>query len=518
MALSRILGPDGQFIDLRQLEEDVDLGGLTSVRQVWHESVARGLTPAQLAGVLERSAQGDADDYLTLAEEMEERDAHYAAVLSVRKRAVVGLPRLVEAASESADHVKHADFVRQVIRRPATTELVADLTDGIGKGYSVCSIRWLRQAQWTPGEYPHMDPRWFRYDRDTGRELRLLDPSHTDGMPLQPFAYVVHQPRIKTGLQIRAGLARLCAFMFLCKSYALKDWVAFAEVFGMPLRIGRYGPHANNEDKAVLRRALSSIGTDAAAMLSDSLKMEFHQLGNVTGGADLYETLCTFADKQISKAVLGQTGTTDTEPGGIGSGFAEVKNEIRGDILAADAFDLEVTLNRDLVRPLVDLNFGPQVEYPRLILQITEPEDVKGIADYLKVMVPLGLEVEEKWARDKIGAPEPAKGAKLLRSPMAAPAALNHHVALNAAQRAQDATPGQVERVSREADAPLDGWIDAARRLLDQVQSLEEYRDGLLALHAQMPTADFQALLGDALTAAELAGRYDILAEAGQVR
>ena len=36
----------------------------------------------------------------------------------------------------------------------------------------------------------------------------------------------------------------MCAFMYLFKNYVVKDWVGFAEVNGMPLRVGRFEPGA----------------------------------------------------------------------------------------------------------------------------------------------------------------------------------------------------------------------------------------------------------------------------------
>lgn len=517
----QLVGPDGQPISTARLEEDVDLGGLTSIRQVWHPMVGRGLTPAQLANILERAAQGDAQDYLTLAEEMEEHNAHLVAVLSVRRRAVAGLPRIVEAASTSAEHVEHAELVRAVLKRPATHELVNDLLDGIFKGYSVCAIKWQRSKQWLPISYPHMDPRWFVYDQETGRKLLIRSTEHPNGGELDPFTYIVHQPRIKTGLQIRAGLARIVAFLDLLKSYGQKDWMAYVEVFGMPLRIGRFGPNATPEDKAILRRALASIGTDAAAMLSESLKLEFHEVKNVGNGAEVYEKLCEFVDKQISKAVLGQTMTTDAQSAGLGSGQAQVQNEIRGDILDADAFDIETTLNRDLVRPLIDLNFGPQDAYPRVVLQIAEPEDLKLLSESIPAMVQVGMRVPEAWAREKFGVPEPAGDERLLGSaapaPMPLPPALNRRTALNAYQRPSiDVVDLQIDRVGRESDTAMRAWRATVEQLLGEVQTLQEFRDRLLELYAHLPADALAELIADSMTAAELAGRHDILVEAGQ--
>ncbi|RUU20749.1 DUF935 family protein, partial [Mesorhizobium sp. M6A.T.Ca.TU.002.02.2.1] len=73
---------------------------------------AAGLTPGRLAGILRASIDNDPESYLALAEDMEERDPHYAGVLGVRKRQVSGLEISVEAAGEDAASVEHADLVR----------------------------------------------------------------------------------------------------------------------------------------------------------------------------------------------------------------------------------------------------------------------------------------------------------------------------------------------------------------------------------------------------------------------
>jgi phage gp29-like protein len=58
---------------------------------------------------------------------------------------------------------------------------------------------------------------------------------------------VVHQPRLKSGLPLRNGLARLVAVMYMLKSYTVRDWWAFAEKFGIPVVVGKYGNNASPE-------------------------------------------------------------------------------------------------------------------------------------------------------------------------------------------------------------------------------------------------------------------------------
>ena len=59
-------------------------------------------------------------------------------------------------------------------------------------------------------------------------------------------------------LVTRTGMMCVCAWMYLFKNYAVKDWVAFAEVFGMPLRIGKYEPGATKADREALIQAETS--------------------------------------------------------------------------------------------------------------------------------------------------------------------------------------------------------------------------------------------------------------------
>lgn len=48
-------------------------------------------------------------------------------------------------------------------------------------------------------------------------------------------------------------IMRVCAWMYLFKNYAVKNWAAFAEVFGMRLGAGKYEPGASKTDKDALR-------------------------------------------------------------------------------------------------------------------------------------------------------------------------------------------------------------------------------------------------------------------------
>ena len=107
--------------------------------------------------------------------------------------------------------------------------------------------------------------------------------------PLAPFKFIGTSPRPKQGFR-SGGLARAAGWSYLFKNYVLKDWVTFAEVFGQPLRVGKYGAGATEQDKRTLLRAVANIGTDAAAIIPESMIIEFTE-ARQSGSTNLYPSI-----------------------------------------------------------------------------------------------------------------------------------------------------------------------------------------------------------------------------------
>jgi phage gp29-like protein len=406
----------GRPIRSRDLLKELAAPSFAGVRQVWYESVANGLTPERLAEVMVAVDQNDILAYLTLAEEMEERDLHYHSVLGTRKLAVAGLPVNVEAHSDDARDVEIADAARELVETDEFREMLPDALDALGKSFSVVEIMWDRSsgARWFPRGYKWRDPRFFQFDNAGRDQLRLRDESDmVNGLELAPFKFIQHRPKLKSGLTIRGGLARLAAVAYMCKGYTIKDWLAFMEVFGMPLRLGKYDKSATADQKATLLAAVTNLGSDAAAIVPRDMELELIEAAKSAGGEKLFKEAADWLDKQVSKGVLGQTMTVED---GSSLSQARVHAEVRQDILEADAAQLSATLRRDLVRPFVDLNFGvlKPGTYPKFVIAQEKPEDLKLLSEALPPFVKLGLPVEASWVRDKFGAPEPDDDALLL--------------------------------------------------------------------------------------------------------
>ena len=377
------------------------------------KSIAPGLSPGRLAAILKSAQNGHAEDYFILAEEMEERDAHYRSVLSTRKLSVASIEPSVEASSDEEHDVRLANDIRELLRHPKMPECLFDLLDGLGKGIGLVEIIWhTKSTPWKPNSYEWVNPRFIRLDRETLSEIRLVDDCAVfEGIPLKPNGYIVHKPRMKSGHWLRNGLARLVAVMFMLKSFTVRDWWAFAEIFGMPIRIGKYHSNASADDIRTLINAIATIASDAGAAIPESMKIDMVETAKGNGGDTLFENMAEWADRQISKAVLGQTMTTDN---GSSQAQANVHNEVRKDIVRWDARQLANTLNEYLVKPYIDMNYGIQKSYPRIEINIEDPEDLKAWSDALTPFIDRGLKVQATSVSDKFGLSDPEPGAELL--------------------------------------------------------------------------------------------------------
>jgi phage gp29-like protein len=417
-----LVGADGTALKARALTREVEIPTVSGVRQLFGETIAAGLLPGRLAATLRQAQEGDMRDFLTLAEEMEERELQYASVLGTRKRAITGIDPVLKGRVKRQEEDEIAAAIREdILDRPGFSDLVDDLLDALGKGYAASEIIWETGSdRWRPARFKRHDPRLFQFDRATLSSLRLRTDADPDGQTLDPMKWIIHTPRLKSGIPPRNGLARLAAWTFMMKSFTLKDWVTFLEVYGMPLRLGKYGPGASNEDKAVLLRAVRDLGSDAAAIIPNAMTIEFIESKGFSEKP--FEGMADYLDKQLSKAVIGQTMTADA---GGSKAQAEIHDLVRTDIKKADADQLAATINAMLVEPYVTVNFGPKAHgLWRVALPVRVPRDITALSAALGTLVPLGLKVRQEEVRETLGLTDPQEDDEVLVAPAkAAPAA-----------------------------------------------------------------------------------------------
>lgn len=404
MTAPQILDRFGRPIERAVLTREIAAATVGGVRSPLSGYPGDGLNPVRLAGILREADAGDPIRMFELMETFEERDNHILGILGTRRRSVTQLDFTVEAATDAAEDEAAAQEARDWLKRDELQEEMFDILDCIGKGVSRTEIIWdASEGHWSPARLEWRDPRRFRVARHDLRTPLMLDETGQE-KPLPGGKFILGEIKAKSGLPLRGGLGRALAWTYLFKAFTQRDWTIFTQTYGHPLRVGKYGAGATEADKSTLFRAVANIAGDMAAIIPESMMMDFVETASAGATSDLYLKRCDWLDQQDSKAVLGQTATTDAVTGGLGSG--KEHRQVQEDIERADAKPLSAILNRDLVRPWMALNGIPADRCPRLVLARPEMEDTVALAQTAETAARLGLRVSKSALVKRLGLEE----------------------------------------------------------------------------------------------------------------
>ena len=535
MAKSMILGADGQPIELSDLDapQTAHLGHLQRELQSHH---TRGLTPSKLATILDAAEQGDLTAQFDLFEDMEEKDGHIASEMGKRRRALLLDWEITPPDNASAQEKRNAEQLGEMVQAlPDFEDILFDITDAIGKGFACLEIEWHRDdGLWVPKTVTHRPQSWFQLHRGYRQELRLrTNMAGNDGIqgsPLTPFGWITHVHKAKSGYLERTALFRQLVWTYLFKNYSVGDLAEFLEIYGIPVRLGKYPPNASDREKATLLRALVGIGHNAAGIIPEGMLIDFKDAA--TGDPKAFELMISWCERNQSKVILGGTLTSGADGAASTNALGNIHNEVRKDLRDGDIRQLNSTVTRDLIYAMAALNgLAPDgiKRCPRFGLITGETEDIKTYADALPKLTGIGVQIPVDWAQNKLGIPMPQAGQAVLGQPaQPAPTLITPAAALTAQQwAALSASTGAAQQpaqaamlqamqgqLARNADAASNAWFAQIRKLVDGAQSLEQIRDGLEQLLPGMSLEQYAQAMTAALQAAELAGRHDVLQEA----
>ena len=380
-----------------------------------------GLTPSGLATILREADDGSLSSAMQLFEQMEEKDAHLFAVANTRRLSLTGLDWQVVSAADVRDGINRtladetAGYCREVLNDlPGFEETLQHLSLAVGRNISAAELVW----EFVGGSFRVVDIApvdFLRLTFDAFDRLRILTEAEPT-LGIEPAAnkFIVHAPHSASGHPQRGGLLRVTAMVYLAKNLALKDWMIFAEVFGMPVRIARYEPTATPEEKRELLSMLESLGSNAAGIFSRAVDLQIIEANRGTSGPP-YERLVEFLNREMSKAWLGQTLTTDVA-GQRGSFAASAVHEnVRRDILTDDIRKEARTIRRDLLSPLTTFQFGADAPVPYFQRRIKTIDDPRELSELLDVAVnQLGARVPADWAHEALGIPHASHDDRVL--------------------------------------------------------------------------------------------------------
>ena len=300
-----------------------------------------------------RAAGVDADTYRALL-----ADPHVWACVQSRKAGtlqaeweIVENPGAGRRAGQAA-----AGFVREIFKNLDLRRIFTDILEAPLWGFSPLEVIWTIQAgRWMPSNVIGRPAEWFVFDtQNRPRFLSRDDMVNGELLPPMKFLLAGHYATYKNPYGERL-LSRVF-WPVTFKRAGFKFWAVFTEKFGMPWVIGKVPREATDVERGKILDALAQMVQDAVAVINDDENVDLREPAGKTASADVYDKLITASNQEISKAVLGQTLTTEVGDSGSRA-LGEVQAHVRSDLVEQDKLLVADTLNV-LIRWICRLNFN----------------------------------------------------------------------------------------------------------------------------------------------------------------
>ncbi|MBF0520574.1 MAG: DUF935 family protein [Nitrospirae bacterium] len=396
---------------------------VVSVRDRYNNYPSEGLTPEKLSRIFKEADAGNISRQAELFSEIEEKDSHLGSILQIRKAQVARLGWEILPASDSQQDIQIAQSAKEMFDYIENFEdALMDMLDAIGKGFSVLEILWgvsdpRRKGQAYIENLKWVDQKRFTFFSKDGilpLPNLITDDEPVYGEMLPPNKFVIHKYRSRSGILPRAGLLRPCAYMYLFKSYGIKDWVVFNELFSVPMRIGKYKSGTGKGEIEALKQAVFNLSVDSAAVISDNTLIELLE-SKINGNSSAFNDFISFCDKSMTKAILGHTAAVESMQGKLGS-EQEAQN-VRQDLLESDATALAKTIKTYIITPWIKFNYGPNIGIPKFRFNFEDKDDLVKTANTYKTLVDMGFTgISTNHIYEKFGIPKPLDGEKTLES------------------------------------------------------------------------------------------------------
>ena len=331
-----------------------------------------------------------------------------------------------------------AKFIQDLFNDWDIYQIMSDILEAPLYGFQPIEVVWEKMGSYLlPAKVEAKPPEWFQFDAEN--QLRYAPPYQLEDPPpgmkkdnigyfIPPYKFLL--PRYNATYYNPYG-ERILARVFwpvTFKKGGLKFWVIFSEKYGMPYIIGKHPRGIGDDEIQNLADSLDAMIQDAVAAIPDDSSIELVEAAGKSASADVYRNLIELCNAEISKAILGQTLTT--EVGGRGSYAASKTHfDVRQDIIDADKRLVENTLN-ELIHWIVEINFGNQ-QPPQFILYEEEEVD-KTLAERDQILANTGVRFTKDYFLKAYGFEDgdielpspPGEGLgvrALLRRPPAAP-------------------------------------------------------------------------------------------------
>ena len=422
-------------------------------------------------------------------------DAHVFACTQSRKAGVLSLEWDI---NRGTDKDQNAQKIGDLLKSLDIYQLINDILDASFFGFQPIEVLWRKIDNLVlPSALVAKPPEWFCYDDENNLKFRTKENYWGEELPDKKFL----GPQSNASYDNPYG-ERVLSRVFwpvTFKKGGLKFWVLFCEKYGIPYLIGKHPRGASKEETETLADLLEAMIQDAIAVIPDDSSVEIME-ADKSSSADVFQSLIDAMNAEISKAILGQTLTT--EIGSTGSYAAsQTHMSVRQDIIDSDKKIVEKTINQ-LIKWIYELNF-PNQDIPQF--EMYEIEDVDlNLAQRDKVLVDCGVKFTKKYFIKNYGFDE----EDIEIAEVKKPSAFQQFNETKNEQDGQDEVDGLFDLISEEELQLISN--DMLKPLLKQLSKCKTEGEFKKVLYDKnLKTEMFEEILSKALFLCEAQGRAD---------
>lgn len=202
---------------------------------------------------------------------------------------------------------------------------------------------------------------------------------------------------------LRSGLVRPLAYLYAFRRHVLIEYLRGIEKYGVPLIQANVEQSLweDSAQKTLLENALGNMTYDGYMItMKDSVELNF-PTANSAFDVAVFSNYLDYSEKQIFRLILGQDSTSSADNSNRST--AQVHNLVRKDILEADVKAVEETVNNQIIKPLMEANFGSAADVPRFRFITKGVDEMNQIATLVKTFSEAGYEVDIKDIEKKTG-------------------------------------------------------------------------------------------------------------------
>lgn len=316
-------------------------------------------TPGLLRSAEILAQGGDLRLAAELCDEMR-GDDRIKAVLETRTKQLVQLPLLFEA---SGDGRRRGVTVRALeadddwywMMPEAEHEVVH--ASGILLGVGLAELRWFRRGRRLLPKLHAWDPRHLRRDRDTDKwMLRIADGARgSREIEITPGdgKWVIYTPG-SADQPWASGAFRALSRWMLLKKYAINDWGASSERYGMGVWTIT-GTGGTEQERRKLASDIQNMARNSVTMLPQGFELKL--IESMARTHENFARQVAVADGGFGVAILGQNLTTQAGDTG-NQGAAGVHERVSFGRAKSDNEGLSSVWREQVLRPWAKVNFG----------------------------------------------------------------------------------------------------------------------------------------------------------------